>query len=58
MTACEQRNGTSVSLCQCDLRYFEDRVSAQVFVQDSGENGAAGVPPPQLADVINVCGNS
>jgi hypothetical protein len=55
LSACEQRNNTSVSLCQCELTYFEQHASLQVFEQDYGQV-QPGTIPPHYADVVNVCG--
>jgi hypothetical protein len=54
---CEQRNNTSVSFCQCELSYFEQHASYQVFEQEYG-NSNPGVPPAQLANVSSSCGSN
>ncbi len=57
LNACEQRNGTTVSFCQCELSYFEQHATYTVFEQEYG-NGIPGVPPAQMANAANSCGSN
>jgi hypothetical protein len=54
MNDCEG-NSNSVAKCQCELSYFEDRVSSQIFEQDYSAMGLPGVVPSQLAGASAEC---
>lgn len=57
LNACEQTSNATVAYCQCELSYFEQHASYQVFEQEYG-NMPPGVPPPQMANASNSCGSN